>query len=240
MPAPRGYPLELRERSVRMYRAAEPKTVIRRTAEELGVHHEALRNWIRHAEADAGERGDLLTSDEHAEPAALRKESTQLKRSNEILRTASAFSRHSSTRPGPGVRAPHRARTPGGGAPSGNWRSPPPPTTGGATPRRSPANREASAGCEAVEGVGPVLEALDPVAYEGLESVEGNLGDVGQAALDVSPHPLDGIRVRRAGGQQKHRGHCPPEKRAQVIRQRRWPGCRVSQWQITLGRCGRL
>ncbi|MFF9352410.1 transposase [Streptomyces sp. NPDC014734] len=47
MPAPRKYPLELRERAVRMYRASEPKPVIRRMAEELGVHHEALRNWIR-------------------------------------------------------------------------------------------------------------------------------------------------------------------------------------------------
>ncbi|MGC5346246.1 hypothetical protein ACPXCE_05605 [Streptomyces sp. DT24] len=33
----------------------------------------------------------MLTSVERAEPAALRKENTQLKRSNEILRTASAF-----------------------------------------------------------------------------------------------------------------------------------------------------
>lgn len=46
MPAPRKYPLELRERAVRMYRTAEPKPVIRRMAEELGVHHEALRGWI--------------------------------------------------------------------------------------------------------------------------------------------------------------------------------------------------
>ncbi|WP_419249279.1 transposase [Streptomyces canus] len=35
-----------------MYRTAESKAVIRRMAEELGVHHEALRNWIRQAEAD--------------------------------------------------------------------------------------------------------------------------------------------------------------------------------------------
>ncbi|MGY4967428.1 transposase [Streptomyces sp. 900105245] len=47
VPAPRKYPLELRERAVRMSRASEPKPVIRRMAEELGVHHEALRNWIR-------------------------------------------------------------------------------------------------------------------------------------------------------------------------------------------------
>src|SRR4051794_6949012 len=90
MPAPREYPLELRERAVRMYRAAEPKPVIRRMAEELGVTHEALRTWIRQAEADADERGDILTTVEREEPAALRKENAQLKRANEVLRAASA------------------------------------------------------------------------------------------------------------------------------------------------------
>jgi transposase-like protein len=91
MAAPRKYPLELRERAVRMYRTSDPKPVIRRMAEELGVHPEALRNWIRQAEADAGERGDVLTSAEREELAALRRENAQLKRANEVLRTASAF-----------------------------------------------------------------------------------------------------------------------------------------------------
>ncbi|MFE3904873.1 transposase [Streptomyces sp. NPDC059153] len=59
----RLYGLCPRERAVRMYPTAEPKPVIRRMAEELGVHHEALRNWIRQAEADAGERDDVLTTD---------------------------------------------------------------------------------------------------------------------------------------------------------------------------------
>jgi transposase-like protein len=89
MPAPRKYPLKLRERAVRMYRTAEPKPVIRRMAEELGVHHEALRNWIR--QADAGERDDLLTTEEKNELAQLRREVRDLRRANEVLRTASAF-----------------------------------------------------------------------------------------------------------------------------------------------------
>ncbi|MFE7398048.1 transposase [Streptomyces sp. NPDC057557] len=59
----RLYGLCPRERAVRMYPTAEPKPVIRRMAEELGVHHEALRNGIRQAEADAGERDDVLTTD---------------------------------------------------------------------------------------------------------------------------------------------------------------------------------
>ncbi|MFF3846498.1 transposase [Streptomyces sp. NPDC002328] len=67
--------------------------MIRRMAEELGVHHEALRNWIRQAEADAdaGERDDLLTTEEKNELAQLRREVRDLRRANEVLRTASAF-----------------------------------------------------------------------------------------------------------------------------------------------------
>jgi transposase len=91
MPAPRKYPLELRERAVAMYRAADPKPVIRQMARDLGVHPEALRNWIRQDQADQGERTDRLTTAEKEELAALRKENTELRRANEILRVASAF-----------------------------------------------------------------------------------------------------------------------------------------------------
>ncbi|WP_432021359.1 transposase [Streptomyces sp. 1222.5] len=102
MPAPRKYPSELRERAVRLYRTSEPRPVIRRLAEDLGVHPEALRSWIRQAEADAGECGDVLTGVERAELVALRKEIVQLRRANEVLRTASAFfaAQLDPTRPG--------------------------------------------------------------------------------------------------------------------------------------------
>ncbi|MFK0296347.1 transposase [Streptomyces sp. NPDC090442] len=91
MAAPRKYPPELRERAVRMYRTSDPKPQIKRLAVDLGVHPEALRGWIRQAEADAGERRDRLTTAEREELAALRKENAQLKRANEILKAASAF-----------------------------------------------------------------------------------------------------------------------------------------------------
>ncbi|MFJ9691362.1 transposase [Kitasatospora sp. NPDC101183] len=91
MAAPKKYPQESRECAVRMYRVADPKPVIRRMAEDLGVHPVALRSWIRQAEADAGERDDRLTTAEREELAALRRENVQLKRANEVLRTASAF-----------------------------------------------------------------------------------------------------------------------------------------------------
>lgn len=76
-----------------MYRTSDPKPQIKKLAVDLGVHPEALRGWIRQAEAEAeaGERDDRLTTDERAELAALRKENAQLKRANDVLRTASAF-----------------------------------------------------------------------------------------------------------------------------------------------------
>lgn len=91
MAAPKKYPDELRERAVRLYRESEPRPVIRRLAEQLGVHHEALRNWIRQDEADRGRRTDRPTTAEVEELRRLRKENAELRRANEILKAASAF-----------------------------------------------------------------------------------------------------------------------------------------------------
>jgi transposase len=89
MPAPRKYPDELRERAVRLVK--ETGLPIARIAADLGVHREALRNWVRQDEADRGERTDRLSSAEREELAALRKEVSELRRSNEILKAASVF-----------------------------------------------------------------------------------------------------------------------------------------------------
>ncbi|WP_028193129.1 transposase [Salinispora pacifica] len=91
MAAPKKYPDELRQRAVRLYRESDPKPVIRRLAEQLGVHHEALRNWIRQAEADADERHDWPTSEMAEENRRLRREVTELRRANVILNAASAY-----------------------------------------------------------------------------------------------------------------------------------------------------
>jgi transposase-like protein len=74
-----------------LYRESEPKPVIRRLAEQLNVHHEALRNWIRQAEADAGERHDRPTTELAEENHQLAKENAELRRANEILKAASAY-----------------------------------------------------------------------------------------------------------------------------------------------------
>ncbi|MBO3736682.1 transposase [Actinoplanes flavus] len=91
MAAPKKYPDELRQRAVRLYRDSDPKPVIKRLAEQLNVHPEALRNWIRQAEADAGERADRPTTDMLEENRRLLKENAELRRANEILKAASAY-----------------------------------------------------------------------------------------------------------------------------------------------------
>lgn len=89
MAAPRKYPDELRERAVRL--VAESGHPIAHVARDLGVHHEALRNWVRQAEADRGERTDRPTTAEQQQIAALRKEVAELRWANEILKAASVY-----------------------------------------------------------------------------------------------------------------------------------------------------
>ncbi|MFD7409484.1 transposase [Streptomyces sp. NPDC059866] len=89
MPAPRKYPDELRERAIREVRSTGRP--VAHVARDLGIHKEALRNWVRQAEADAGERDDRLTSSEQEELKQLRRENAELRRANEILKAASAF-----------------------------------------------------------------------------------------------------------------------------------------------------
>jgi transposase len=60
-------------------------------ARDLGIHKEALRQWVRQAEADKGTRPDLLTTAERTELSQLRKEIAELRRANEILKAASAY-----------------------------------------------------------------------------------------------------------------------------------------------------
>ncbi|MGW5152048.1 transposase [Rhodococcus koreensis] len=87
----RKYPPELRERVVRLYRESDPKPVLRRLAEQLNVHPETLRNWIRQAEADHGERDDRPSTAMIEENRRLAREIAELRRVNEVLRAASAY-----------------------------------------------------------------------------------------------------------------------------------------------------
>jgi len=71
-------------------------------ARDLGVKYESLRQWVRQAEADAGERRNLLTSSEREHLKGLEREVRELRKANEILKAASARSiRHRHTQPSP-------------------------------------------------------------------------------------------------------------------------------------------
>jgi transposase len=89
MPAPKKYPDELRERAVRL--VAESGRPIAHVANDLGVHREALRQWVRQAEADAGTRRDRLTTTERERLTSLEREVRDLRRANEILKSASVY-----------------------------------------------------------------------------------------------------------------------------------------------------
>ncbi|MFJ2763389.1 transposase [Streptomyces prasinus] len=68
--APHKYPDELRERAIREVRTTGRP--IAHVTKDLGIHKEALRGWVRQAEADRGERGDRLTTAELDELEQLR------------------------------------------------------------------------------------------------------------------------------------------------------------------------
>ncbi|WP_255450577.1 IS3 family transposase [Skermania sp. ID1734] len=103
MGAQRKYSEELRERATRMAVEArrDPASAtgaIARIGKQLGVHPEALRGWVRQAEIDGGTRPGT-TTDEAKRIADLEREVRELRRANEILRTASAFFAAGGARP---------------------------------------------------------------------------------------------------------------------------------------------
>ena len=95
MTRPARYPQELRERAVRMVFEHQGEhdsqwAAICSIANKFGVSHETLRKWVRKAEVDDGLRLGL-PSDERDRLKALERETRELRRANEILKSASAF-----------------------------------------------------------------------------------------------------------------------------------------------------
>jgi transposase len=90
----RRYPRELRERAVRLVAetAAEGDRYgsISHVARQLGIGPESLRTWVHQAEIDRGDRAGL-TSQERERLKALEHEVRDLRRANEILKSAAAF-----------------------------------------------------------------------------------------------------------------------------------------------------
>jgi transposase len=92
---PGRYPEEVRERAVRMvfeHQHAYPSQwkAIESISAKLSVNHETLRQWVRRAEVDAGQRPGV-TTEEAARIRELEREVRELRRANEILKAAASF-----------------------------------------------------------------------------------------------------------------------------------------------------
>ncbi len=86
---------EVRERAVRLViesQAAHDSqwAAICSVASKIGCTAETLRKWLRQAERDSGSRAGLTTG-ERERLKDLEREVRELRRTNEILRKASAF-----------------------------------------------------------------------------------------------------------------------------------------------------
>jgi transposase len=95
MARPRSYPDEFRERAVRLVREWRAErglsdgglTVV---AAQLGLHRETLRRWVLEQEVDGDQRPGPSRA-ERSRIAELERENKELRRANEILKTAAAF-----------------------------------------------------------------------------------------------------------------------------------------------------
>jgi transposase len=89
------YPKEMRDQAVRLVREwrrehGRRDGGIREVANQLGVHVESVRNWVRQAKVDDGEASGVTTEDK-VRIRKLEKENAELRRANEILKAAATF-----------------------------------------------------------------------------------------------------------------------------------------------------
>lgn len=89
------YSPEVRERAVRMvfehqHEYESQWSTIESISAKIGCTAETLRRWVRQSEVDEGQRGGISTT-ERERLKELERENRELKRANEILKTASAF-----------------------------------------------------------------------------------------------------------------------------------------------------
>jgi transposase len=90
------YPPDFRAEAVRLVRSGE--RTAEQLARDLGCSAQAIRNWARQADLDAGRRHDGLTTAEREELGRLRRENRVLREEREILRKAATCFAKEATR----------------------------------------------------------------------------------------------------------------------------------------------
>jgi len=91
------YPDEFRERAVRLVREWRGERGVSdggvtAISVQLGINRETLRRWVIEQEVETGDRPGLPRV-ERSRIAELERENKELRRANEILKTAAAFMR---------------------------------------------------------------------------------------------------------------------------------------------------
>lgn len=82
------YMPEFRQRIVELYHAGRSVSEL---AREFEPSSQAIRDWIKQTDLNAGKRSDGLTTDEKEELTRLRRELKQVKLEREILAKAAAW-----------------------------------------------------------------------------------------------------------------------------------------------------
>jgi transposase len=91
----RRYTPAQKEQAIRLVRQIREETgerhgAVQRVARQLGFGVETVRKWVNQADVDAGDRPGTTTED-NAKIRRLEQEVRELRRANEILKSASAF-----------------------------------------------------------------------------------------------------------------------------------------------------
>lgn len=94
-PTMRRYTQEQKDQAVRLVRKIRSETgqkhgAVQRVADQLGYGLESVRSWVRQADIDDGTSPGMSSQDAER-MKRLEQENRELRRSNEILRRASAF-----------------------------------------------------------------------------------------------------------------------------------------------------
>ena len=83
------YPEEFRQRAAQL--VLDSHRSIRDVANELGINHETLRNWVNAAKRQQAAGPAGLSGDERMELARLRRKVAELELEREILKKAAVF-----------------------------------------------------------------------------------------------------------------------------------------------------